>query len=284
MPSLSFIDHPLVGTPYGTALDLAIALAAACWLLSVITREYSWVDRIWSVAPAVFCLLVASDADFESPRLNLMTALVCLWAVRLTFNYARKGGYRPGGEDYRWAYLRERVGPFGFQVFNLVILAPVQVFVIWLFTSPIHHAWVAMESPLNWLDGLAATLFILFWIGEAFADRQVWRFQLEKTLRQALDLPVEAPFLTTGLFRFCRHPNFFCDQGMWWVFYGFAVAATGSVFNWSGFGFLALSAIFFCSTRITEAISVSRYPSYRDYQAAVPRLIPFTRLGCFSRP
>ena len=279
MPSLNFISHPLVGTPYGTALDLAIVLAVTCWLLSVITREYSWVDRVWSVAPAIFCLIVAASADFESSRLNLMALLVCLWAARLTFNYARKGGYQPGGEDYRWVYMREKTGPFWFQVFNIAFVAPGQLFIIWLFVSPIHHAWTAMGSPLNWLDGLAAALFALFWIGEAVADQQMWRFQKQKKARQEQGLPIEAPFITTGLFRFCRHPNFFCELGMWWVFYLFAIAATGEIFNWSGFGLVALTGVFFGSTRMTETISASRYPSYGDYQAATPRLIPFTRLG-----
>ena len=30
MNSLNFIDHPLVGTPYGIALDLGIVLAIVC--------------------------------------------------------------------------------------------------------------------------------------------------------------------------------------------------------------------------------------------------------------
>ena len=275
----NFIAHPMVGTPFGAALDLAIILAASCWLLSVITNEYSWTDRVWSVAPAIFCLQVASSVDFSSPRLNLMTLLICLWAIRLTFNYARKGGYQPGGEDYRWVYIREKAGPFWFQVFNIAFIAPGQLFIVWLFTSPIHHAWTAAGTPLNWLDALAAALFAMFWFGEAVADQQMWRFQQGKKARQAQGLPVDAPFITTGLFRFSRHPNFFCELGMWWVFYLFAIAATGEILNWSGLGFIALTGIFFGSSRMTETISLSRYPSYCEYQATTPRLIPFTQLG-----
>ena len=282
MSYLNFIDHPLVGMPFGAALDLAIVLAITCWLLSVITREYSWVDRVWSVVPAVFCLQVASSADFSSPRLNLMTLLICLWAIRLTFNYARKGGYQPGGEDYRWVHMREKAGPFWFQVFNISFVAPGQLFIVWLFTSPIHHAWTALESPLNWLDGLAAALFAMFWVGEAVADQQMWRFQQEKKARQAQGLPVEVPFITTGLFRLSRHPNFFCELGMWWMFYLFAIAATGEILNWSAFGFIVLTGVFFGSSRMTESISLSHYPSYSNYQATTPRLVPFTRLGCIK--
>lgn len=151
-----------------------------------------------------------------------------------------------------------------------------------VFTSPIHHAWIALESPPNWLDGLAAALFALFWIGEAVADQQMWRFQQQKKARQEQGLPIETSFITTGLFQYCRHPNFFCELGMWWVFYLFAIAATGEIFNWSGLGLIALTDVFFGSSRMTETISASRYPSYSDYQAATPRLISFTRLGCIK--
>lgn len=54
---------------------------------------------------------MAAALDFEAPRVNLMTALAGLWGVRRTFNLARKGGYRRGGEDYRWSVMQERLGP-----------------------------------------------------------------------------------------------------------------------------------------------------------------------------
>lgn len=46
---INLIPHPFQGTPYGETLDLAVVLAIACWLLSVLTREYSWVDRVLPV-------------------------------------------------------------------------------------------------------------------------------------------------------------------------------------------------------------------------------------------
>lgn len=44
--------------------------------------------------------LLAGFASFADPRLNLMAVLVTLWGARLTYNFARKGGYT-GMEDYR---------------------------------------------------------------------------------------------------------------------------------------------------------------------------------------
>ena len=280
MIDINFIPHPLQGAPYGMALDLAIILAIACWVLSVLTREYSWVDRIWSVCPGVYCLLVAADADFSSARLNIMTLLVLAWGARLTFNFARKGGFRVGGEDYRWKVIQERLGPVRFQLLNLTFIAPGQMLIIWLFTSPIHQAWSAHEQPLNFLDALAITLFVILHVIEAVTDEQMWTFQQEKKRKLKAGEPVLQPFITSGFFRYCRHPNYTCEMGMWYVFYLFGIAATGQWVHWTAWGFIALTLVFFGSTRLGESISLDRHPSYRDYQASTPRLIPFTRIGC----
>lgn len=283
MDTLNFFSHPLTGTPFGLALDLCILLAVSVWLLSVITREYSWVDRIWPICPVIYCLLVASASDFSSARVNLMAALVFLWGSRLTFNYARKGGFSKGGEDYRWVVIQQQLGPVGFQLLNIAFIAPVQLLLVWLFTSPVHQAWLWRQAPLGWLDAVAAVLFLVLWVIEAVADEQMWRFQLDKKRRAEKGQDIDTPFITTGLFYYCRHPNYFCEIAMWWVFYLFAVAASGQWLHWTGLGFVLLTLLFIPSTRLTESISLSRYPAYRDYQASTPAILPLPRIGARSR-
>lgn len=279
MFEINLIAHPLAGTPFGTALDLCLILAAVVWLLGTVTREYSWIDRLWSICPGVYCLIVAAGTDFASPRVNLMTALVVLWGARLTFNFARKGGYQPGGEDYRWTAVRERTGPFAMQVMNLTFISFGQMLLIWLFTSPIHQAGVWIAAPLGWLDYATAAVFLVLFAGETVADEQMWRFQQDKKRRIAAGEEVTRPFLTSGLYRYSRHPNYFCELGMWWVFYLFGVAASGVWLHWTGLGFILLTALLIPSMRLTEKISASKYPAYRDYQATTPALIPGLRLG-----
>ena len=284
MLDLNFIPHPLIGTPYGTALDLCIILSIAAYLLSVVTREYSWVDRLWTLCPPIYCLIVAASLDFESVRVNLMTVLVCVWGARLTYNYARKGGFAKGGEDYRWAEIQKRMGPIGFQVLNLVFIAPGQMLIVWLFTAPVHIAWINQEMALNWIDALAGLVFFAFLAGEAVSDEQMWRFQQEKKRNIAAGEPVDQGFMTTGLFVYCRHPSYICEFGMWWSFYWFAIAASGQLVNWTWPGFIVLTMIFFGSSRLAESISLSKYPSYADYQASTPRIIPFTGIGKIKQP
>ena len=282
MIDFGLFGHPLAGTPFGVALDLCIVLAPIAWLLSVVTRDCSWVDRLWSICPPVYCLIVAASLGFDSARVNLMTALVCLWGARLTFNLARKGGYRPGSEDFHWGVVRERFGPRGFQVMNVVV-TPAQMVINWLFVAPVHQAWQWRGAPLGLLDILAAVLFLALLALETVTDEQMWAFQQDKKRRIAAGERGVQPFHRTGLRRYSRHPNYLGEIGMWPAFYLFAVAASGQWIHWTGLGCIALTVLVLNTTHLAETISAAKYPEYRAYQVSTRVLIPLLRFRAKGR-
>jgi steroid 5-alpha reductase family enzyme len=257
-------------TPVVTCLWILLGVVIATWLASVVTDEYSWVDRIWSVVPIAYVAVFAAAAGFADARLDTMLALVTLWGARLTFNLARKGGYRPGGEDYRWGVLRARMSPRRFQLFNLFFIAIYQNVLLLLICLP---AWTAYEhqTPFGIADLVATVAFVTFLVGETVADQQQWTFQQRKRSQ-----PEGYPrFVQTGLFRFSRHPNFFFEQAQWWVIFFFGAIAAGSVAQWTVTGAVLLTLLFVGSTRFTESISLSRYPEYAHYQRTTSAVIPW---------
>ena len=270
-------SHPLSGQPFGTALELCILLIVFCWVAPLFARGHGWLDRLWSLCPPAYCLLVAAGAGFDSARINLMTVLVLVWSVRLTYNFARKGGYRKGDEDYRWASMQEHIGSPWFQLLNVAFNIPSQLLLMWLFTSPVHQAWLGRETPLGWLDGVAAALFAAFFVVELIGDEQMWAFQQDKKRRIAAGEDVAQPFTNTGLFRYSRHPSHLAEMVMWFAFYLFAVSASGTWLHWTGLGFILLIVQFFGAIRLTESISAGRYPNYAEYRAKTPMLVPLPR-------
>lgn len=258
--------------PLHAASLACLGAASLCWLLAVATREYSWVDRLWSILPPAYVAWFASQSQGEDCRLTTMTILAALWGARLTYNFARKGGYAPGGEDYRWIELRRRLPPPVFAVFNLVFIAFVQNVLLLLLALP---AWVAVSptaAPWGPLDTLATLVFLMLLAGETIADQQQWRFQCAKRARGQAYGP---KFLTQGLFRYSRHPNFFCEVSMWWTFYLFSVASGAGWFNVAIAGPLLLTALFHGSTTFTEQLTRAKYPTYADYQRTTSRLVPW---------
>ncbi len=272
---MNFIELYNTTDPLITALWAAGAFALLCWVLSLITKEYSWVDRLWSITPPLFAVHFAAYASFDDPRLNLMAALTLIWGARLTYNFARKGGYKPGGEDYRWEEIQEKIGPRWFQVLNATFLAPFQNYLLLLIVVPSYAAYQHADTPLNAIDYIAAAAFLLFFVGESVADEQQWKFQTAKYAAIARGERPEHGFLTTGLFRYSRHPNFFCEQAMWWSYYVFSVAAGAGWLNWSITGAVLLSLLFQGSTGLTEKLSLRKYPDYARYQETTSRLMPW---------
>ena len=167
------------------------------------------------------------------PRLVLMAVLVTLWGIRLTLNFARKGGYRPGGEDYRWAVLRARMAPWQYQLFNLLFISIYQNALILLFCLPALTVYEVGPTALGAWDVVLSVAFLAFLVGETIADQQQWVFHRWKAAERAAGRDPQPGFLQAGLFRVSRHPNFFFEQAQWWVFYGFAVAATGVWLHWT---------------------------------------------------
>ncbi len=255
-----------------TSLVACACLAGLVWLLSVLTREYSWVDRLWSLAPPGYAWFFA-DVSGYTPRCVLMAALATAWGARLTFNFARKGGYAKGGEDYRWKALRARMPPALFQVFNIAFIAGFQNAILLAITLPV---WAAARStaPLGVIDLVAAALFIGFLVLESAADEQQWRFQVDKAAKKARGENVEREFLDRGLFAWSRHPNFFAEQALWWAFYLFTIGAGAGPLNVAIAGAAVLTALFQGSTTFTEKLTLAKYPAYAEYQRRTSRLLP----------
>lgn len=250
-----------------TAIYVCCGAIVLTWLLSVLTREYSWVDRIWSLLPPVYAWIFAAEADF-APRSLLMAGLASAWGLRLSYNFWRKGGYAPGGEDYRWAILRQKLPGWAWAPFNLGFISGYQNLLILAFTWPAAVVRGA-SAPLGPLDLALALAFLGALVGETVADQQQWGFHQRKKAGQA------EGFCTEGLFAWSRHPNFFFEQLQWWIFAAFSLSA-GLGFTWNAWaGALLLSLLFDGSTRFTESISRGRHPAYAAYQAKTSRIIPW---------
>jgi steroid 5-alpha reductase family enzyme len=286
VPLVTFqFDEPLNELQQHILQNLVIVYAvsaAAVFLVSTISRNYSQVDKIWSVIPIVYAWMIAHGAGYET-RIVLMAVLVSLWGIRLTWNFNRKGGYSwkfwTGEEDYRWAILRQKPefqAPWKWMLFNLFFISAYQMGLLLIITLPLLKAIGGTEVGM-W-DYIIAGAFLLFLYIETVSDNQQWDFQTEKYRRinagEELTEPYKKGFLDSGMFSWSRHPNFMAEQAMWIVLYLFTIPATGKWINWSIAGALLIVLLFQGSVNFTEEISAGKYPEYKDYQKRVGKLLP----------
>ncbi|KDQ19277.1 hypothetical protein BOTBODRAFT_27857 [Botryobasidium botryosum FD-172 SS1] len=286
------------------------------WALGEITGNVSQVDRVWTFLPVIYTgyftfypLLDSAPAYIKAagvrPRVLLMFTLQVCWMLRLSYNTYRRGLFSLKDEDYRWAVLRQKIPPWLFKVFNLSFIAITQNILLFLLGIP---AAAALRQPLSanalgTSDYVLAVAFLITLGLEFVSDNQQFAYQSFKHATDPVEYKKAQPyiewpgarlawteadrkrgFVTRGLWAWCRHPNFLCEQTIWFLVALFPVlsapAFTFPPTSLTPLGpivpAIALSLLFVSSTAFTEAITLSKYPvEYAAYQERVGMFLPF---------
>lgn len=131
-------------------------------------------------------------------------------------------------------------------------------------------------------DLVFSRLLIALVVFEYFADGQMWNYQnAKKEYQKTAKVPagwtraqMDRGFITTGLWKFSRHPNFAAEQSIWILLYTWGSFESYTYWNWTVCGMIAYSLVFQGSTPITEWISGGKYPEYAVYQQRVGMFVP----------
>ncbi|MFC6023483.1 DUF1295 domain-containing protein [Plantactinospora solaniradicis] len=254
--------HPLTGALYADLVATLLVFAA-----SMLLRNASIYDPCWSVAPPLIMVgwIVAAAEDGVVLRQFLVTALVTVWAFRLTANWARGwSGLRH--EDWRYRQLRAQTR--GRLPWWLVNLTGIQLMPTLVVFAGLLSGWpaVAGDRAVGPLDVLAV-LVTAGAIGlEAVADDQLRRFTADPANRGRI--------CDRGLWRYSRHPNYLGEIAFWWGLWLFGLAADPSWW-WTVIGPLTVLTLFVGATiPLMERRSLDRRPGYAAHRREVPMLLP----------
>ena len=238
--------------PYFAALLAILAIGVLSWLFSLVRKDVSFVDSLWSLFFLVAAVVFATESSTFGFKGSLVLTLVFIWSLRLSIYITARNWGKP--EDYRYQSIRANNEP-GFAFKSLYIVFLLQGVLAWLIAMPLLPA-ISSDPTLNWLDYVALTLWTVGFVFEAGGDYQLSRFKARGDNSDKV--------LDTGLWRYTRHPNYFGDFCIWWSFYLFAVASGG----WWTIGspllmtflLLKVSGVAMLENTIGE-----RRPKYADY-------------------
>ena len=243
-------------------LALMLGLGVLTWLLSLVKRDVSIVDSVWSLFFFGVTLLHFFNAQPNGPRSLWVLALVGLWAVRLCAYLTWRNWGQP--EDRRYQAIRQRNEP-NFASKSLGLIFIFQALLAWVVSFPILPA-LKSGLALGLLDGIGIVVF-LFGLGfESLADWQMAAFKARSENQgQVMD---------QGLWRYTRHPNYFGEFSLWWGFYLLAVSA--GVPAWVLVSPLLMSFLLLkvSGVPLLENDLQERRPAYRDYQSRTSAFFP----------
>lgn len=253
--------------PIEVALWADVAATLAIFAFSFAFGNSSFYDAYWSVAPPLVALwfTLAPGSQGVPGRRALVLAVVALWALRLTANWAR-GWSGLDHEDWRYVDLRQKSGRAGYWLVSLFGLHGMPTLIVFAGLLPLWPALATGARALGWLDALAAAVGLAGVALEWFADEALRRFRRSK--------PPPDAILASGLWAWSRHPNYLGEMLFWLSLALFSLAAAGFVW-WAWLGVAAITAMFLAtSIPMKEARMLERRPAYAERQRRVSLLIP----------
>lgn len=247
---------------YLSALAALLTFAILAWPVSILKKDVSIVDSLWSlffiVAGTTYFWLVPDPGI----RATCILVFVTAWALRLS-------GYitwRNWGEDedYRYVAMRKRNDP-GFWFKSLYIVFLLQAAIAWVVSLPLMGAMTG-GAPLGWLDLAGMLLFGIGLFFESVGDYQLARFKADPANKGEV--------MDKGLWRTTRHPNYFGDFCVWWGFYLIALSAGAW---WSFVGPLVMSFFLLKVSGVSmlEKDISDRRPKYADYKRRTNAFFPW---------
>lgn len=166
--------------------------------------DNSVVDIAWGLG---FVLIAFSTWFFgtSGDKQFIIFLIVALWGFRLAgFIFIRKIGH---GEDFRYKKWREEWGNF-FLIRSFLQIYMLQGIFMLIIAIPIMVAMTRDPATPQWIDTVGIVIWITGFVFEAVADIQKYKFKQEPDNKKAL--------MTTGLWRYSRHPNYFGETLIWW--------------------------------------------------------------------
>lgn len=257
----------------GSAQLLGLPVFALCGALAYLVNWVAFVpanaaktERFYDLTgsltyTSVVALAVVASGDLDA-RAWIVAGMVIVWAARLgSFLYRR---IRRDGKDGRFDQIKQSTVRF---------LMTWTLQGLWvLLTAAAALAIITSEerAPLEWVAFVGMAVWAAGFAIEVVADRQKSTFKK--------DPANEGKFISTGLWAWSRHPNYFGEITLWT---GIAIMALPILSGWRWVVLISPVFVFLLITRVSgvpmlEQRSDKRWggqPDYERYKERTPVLV-----------
>jgi steroid 5-alpha reductase family enzyme len=248
------------------ALGISVGINAVFFAFAMLLRTDKVTDLSYSLSFVVLAVvLLLRGGNFS--LLHVVTAmLICAWGIRLgAYLFAR---IMKTGVDHRFDDMRDR--PLRFARFWAL-----QAFTVWVVMLPATRLFSLPGGdglPAAAIIGLAAWLLGLAL--EVTSDAQKSAFKKDPANRDR--------FISSGLWKYSRHPNYFGESLLWWGLFVIAVPAFAGWDFLTALGplFLTLLLLFVSGIPLLEKSAERKHgkdPAYQEYKRRTSIFVPLPR-------
>jgi steroid 5-alpha reductase family enzyme len=189
------------------------------FVIAIAKKRLDIVDIAWGGGFIVVALTSFMMAEKPGALQLLVTGLVVIWGARLGYTILRRVMRTPA-EDPRYTELRAQWKG------SLVVNAYIRIFLVQGFLATVVSATVICTnlSDVHTFSILTVVGLIIWIVG--FLFESIGDAQLKKHLTNPNK---KGQLMTSGLWKYTRHPNYFGEATQWW---GIWVIALGVPFGW----------------------------------------------------
>jgi steroid 5-alpha reductase family enzyme len=189
------------------------------FIIAQIKKDNSIVDVFWGIGfifVAIISLILSQNFGIQNITILV---LVLIWGVRLTIHTGMRN--KKHGEDPRYTEFRKNWGKYQmlgayFQVFIL------QFVVLAILSVAIYNTILNFNAQeLSIFAYIGIGVFVVGLFFEAVGDEQLRRFKFKEEN--------SGKILTTGLWKYTRHPNYFGESLIWFGIYLVSIADFSTV-------------------------------------------------------
>lgn len=245
---------------------LAFGLALGINLLMFLPAYYFKTDKLTDISYALTFTVLAIFSWYGSPRTpfdTILLVMILLWAFRLGMYLMVR--IRTIGRDRRFDGMREDFKKFaGFWVFQ-----GVSVFIIMVPAMLFAGSGLRATGMFFWSGLLIYTSGLII---ETVSDRQKFTF--------LNDPGNQGRWVSTGLWRFSRHPNYLGEIMVWLGIYLYAIQGLSFLQGILGVVspmYISLLLIFVSGIPMLEASAHKKWsqdPEFQAYQKTTGLLVP----------
>ncbi len=235
------------------------ALFLGTFLVAKSKGKHDFLDIIWGIS-FVLAAIVSYLLGSKTIVASLATVLVTIWGLRLTYHLA--GRIVSSAEDYRYQAYRQQYKGRHFDLYFFFRMYLVQYAFSIMIVFPVIYlnihgaAWHALSTV-----GLIVWMIGFFF--EAVGDAQLRTFIGKSENKGKL--------MTTGLWRYTRHPNYFGEATQWWGIYLLAIS------NYQNYWLIFSPLLITVLLRFVSGVPLleKKYQDRVDWQAYKAKTSPF---------
>ncbi len=193
------------------------------FIIAQIRKNNGIADMAWGLG---FVVVAASSLIF-SQNCSLLSItisiLVLIWGFRLFIYIGLRNWNKP--EDFRYVRMKEKWRT-AIALKSFITVFVLQGFLLYIISLPIqlsYYTTIPISSVfqfIHYLFGVALWIFGFYF--EAVSDAQLKKFKQ--------DASNKGKIMSSGLWKYTRHPNYFGESMMWWAIWITSMAG----FSWLG--------------------------------------------------